>query len=468
MPLPNESVSFQNQEKSHLQEIRECIAETHAFDGPEDYLSVNWLSDGNLAQKMFCPPEWMNPDQQLLPGILEQCLEDLYFSQHSFSVPRRRNLTTSKLNALFVDVDSYKGELSKQEALGQALDTIEANDIPTPTFWRDSGRGFYLVWLLEETLATPKTRSVWKLAEEELVTLLLPMGGDTRGKLLTQILRLRGSINSKSGTTVKDYQLSECRYSLGAMAKAIGIDVDQVQPEPAPAPRWKSKGKRRKQVQSQAPNPRAGQNKVRRGPWIRKLNQYNLGHARAMDVETLNRLRGGLFPETMRNHALFVYAQAMRLAGYPEEAILQDGQSLNDTFRAPLLINEVRTVLASREGPLHGFNGTYRLSNRWILDALEVTMEEQAQLTTIIGQQEKRRRKTLTITPAGQRVLDAFYSMPVATQVVLAKVAETSQPTVSYALRAGNVRTVSKRGRPRKSECIPIERKASVNATLEL
>jgi len=316
-------------------------------------------------------------------------------------------------------------------------------------------------------MATPATRTLWQLTEAQLVNMLLPMGGDPKAKLLTQVLRLRGSIHSETGSTVVDYPLSESRYLLGDMAKTVGIDVDLVEAAPAPR-RPRSSTKRKRQAQSQQLNPRAGQNKVRRGPWVRKLNQYQLGHARAQDVETLNRLRGGFFPDSMRNHALFVYAQAMRLAGYPEDAIMQDGRSLNATFRVPLGAGEVQTVLASREGSLHGFNATYRLRNRWIVEALEITLMEQVQLTTIIGQQEKRRRKSLTITPTGQRVLDAFYSMPTATQQVLAKVADTSQPTVSYALRAGGVRTVSRRGRPRKDKCKPIERKASVYAALEL
>jgi len=456
-------------QNSALHEIRECIAETHAFDGPEDWLTVSGRMTGvDWKDCPLLPPQWQDTDQQLLPGILEQCIEDLYFSQHSFSIPRRRNVTTSRLNALFVDVDQYRTELSKQEALGLALDTIEANGVPAPTFWRDSGRGFYLVWLLEETMATPATRTLWQLTEAQLVNMLLHMGGDPRAKLLTQVLRLRGSIHSKTGSTVTDYPLSESRYLLGDMAKAVGIDVDLAEAAPAAPRRVRSTTKRKRQAQSQQPNPRAGQNKVRRGPWVRKFNQYQLGHARAQDVETLNRLRGGFFPESMRNHALFVYAQAMRLAGYPEDAIQHDGQSLNATFRVPLGANEVQTVLVSREGPFHGFNATYRLRNKWIVEALEITLQEQAQLTTIIGQEEKRRRKTLTITPTGQRVLDAFYSMPTATQQLLAKVVNTSQPTVSYALRAGNVRTVSRRGRPRKDECQPIECKASVNAALEL
>jgi len=471
--------SFQFQalsQNSALHEIRSCIAETHAFDGPEDWLSVNWRrkdprpGQDNLAQEMFCPPEWLDPNQLLLDGIVEQHVEDFYFSQHSFNCSKRRNVTTSRLNALFVDCDQYQGELTKQEALGQALDTIEANGVPAPTFWRDSGRGFNLVWLLQETMATPATRSLWQLIEAQLVNMLLPIGGDRKAELLTQILRPRGSINSKSGTTVMDYPLSESRYLLGDMAKAVGIDVDQVEAPPA-ARRPRSSTKRKRQAQSQQPNLRAGQNKVRRGPWVRKFNQYQLGHARAQDVETLNRLRSGFFPDSMRNHALFVYAQALRLAGYHQEAILQDGRSLNAAFRVPLGTNEVQTIMASREAPdvvLSGFNATYRLRNKWIVEALEITLMEQVQLTTIIGQQEKRRRKSLTITPTGQRVLDAFYSMPTATQQLLAKVVGTSQPTVHYALRAGNVRTVSKRGRPRKDECKPIERKASVNAALEL
>jgi len=152
MSLPCNSDSFQFQALSQnfrLQEIRDCIAETHAFDGPEDWLTVSGrITGADWKDCPLLPFQWQDTDQQLLPGILEQCIENLYFSQHSFSIPRRRNATTNRLNALFVDIDQYKGELSKQEALGMALDTIEANGVPAPTFWRDSGRGFYLVWLL--------------------------------------------------------------------------------------------------------------------------------------------------------------------------------------------------------------------------------------------------------------------------------------------------------------------------------
>ena len=85
-------------------------------------------------------------------------------------------------------------------------------NIPTPNFIIDSGRGLYLIWLIKKVprMALP----LWKAVEEYFYRTLKEFGADIQALDATRILRIPGSINSKTHTEVKIIDNYDYLYDL--------------------------------------------------------------------------------------------------------------------------------------------------------------------------------------------------------------------------------------------------------------
>ena len=76
---------------------------------------------------------------------------------------------------------------------------------------------FILIWLLNSVPS--KALPLWKAIEEYLYSVLKPFGADRQALDPTRILRVPGSINSKSKTTVKVIEQYDYIYDLREIQK---------------------------------------------------------------------------------------------------------------------------------------------------------------------------------------------------------------------------------------------------------
>ena len=76
---------------------------------------------------------------------------DLYMSMNTFYKPERTKENLRYLNSLYIDLDYYKMDLSRQEVLSKLEEEYFNKSIPVPSMIVDSGRGLYLIWLIEKT-----------------------------------------------------------------------------------------------------------------------------------------------------------------------------------------------------------------------------------------------------------------------------------------------------------------------------
>ncbi len=128
---------------------------------------------------------------------------DMYMSMNNFYIPRRGIDTIKRLNALYVDIDYYK---TKYNNITEVMEIVQMrsmvfDNIPVPSYVVNSGRGMYLVWLIEQesnfALAT------WQSVQQYLCQQLLDVGADANAIDAARILRVPGTVNSKSNTEVK-------------------------------------------------------------------------------------------------------------------------------------------------------------------------------------------------------------------------------------------------------------------------
>lgn len=114
--------------------------------------------------------------------------ENVFMSLNTFYSTFRRLEYLKELKAQFIDLDTYKTGFTKEQILMNLEENYFNQSIPRPNFIVDSGRGLYLIWLLNSVPS--KALPLWKAIEEYLYSLLKPFGADRQALDPTRVLRV--------------------------------------------------------------------------------------------------------------------------------------------------------------------------------------------------------------------------------------------------------------------------------------
>lgn len=126
-----------------------------------------------------------------------------------------------RLNAVYVDIDCYNLGLSKDYVLMRLQDDHIDKTIPPPTFVVDSGQGLYLIWKLRNEDCRALSR--WRAVQEYLVHTLIELGADKNCVDASRVLRVPGTINSKSNSHVTVLEFNDLVYSIYEIAREYDI-----------------------------------------------------------------------------------------------------------------------------------------------------------------------------------------------------------------------------------------------------
>ena len=334
---------------------------------------------------------------------------DTYCSINSFH--RASNCTSKyvkKLNALIVDLDYYKIPEYKNLTAKQMIELIKLDvDYLEPSFYVDSGRGLYLIWLLENTYATTKSKSYWSKIEVELIKRFEPFGADGKVKDVARVLRVPGSINSKNGravniilpedetSTLLEYTYNPKRFELSDISNYYWGDISENERTKKTSIK-KVKKKSNKKI-------------------IALKTIKNLHYTRTKDLEQIVKLRGDL--KGCRESLLFLYRLNLLYADVEPKKALDLTLELNSCMNEPLKEKEVEKATRSAETNAEVYfrlknkydeekegvslnqylsqNGAYLYKNSTIIDELKITEDEMKSLEILIDTNEKNRRKLI-------------------------------------------------------------------------
>ncbi len=289
--------------------------------------------------------------------------ENIYITPNTFYSTYRRLEYIKELNALFIDLDCYKTKFTKEQILMNLEENYFNQSIPIPNFVIDSGRGIYLLWLIN---AVPsKALPLWKSIEEYLYNELKYFGADRQAIDATRILRVPGSINSKSKTVVDIIDEYDYIYDLREIQNGFLPELK---------PYEKKKGR---------PS---------------KINfifrERSLYFGRIQDIIKLCELR----EYDLKGHReliLFLYRYYLCSFSDDVQKALDDVIELNNSFRQPLRENEAIRATRSAERCYLDKNKQYKYKNDTLIELLEITEEEQKYMTIIISKEEYKRRKRI-------------------------------------------------------------------------
>ena len=286
--------------------------------------------------------------------------KNIYITLNTFYKPCRRLECIKELNFLYIDLDYYKTKYTKEQVIMNLEENYFNKIIPATNYILDSGRGLALLWNINKVPS--KALPLWKAIQEYLYKQLKEFGADRQALDATRILRVPGSINSKSKTVVSIIDEYDYIY-----------DLREIQKEYLPElkPKEKKKGRPKKI------------NYVYR--------ERSLYFARIKDIIKLCELR----EYDLRGHReIILFLYRYYLCGFTEDVqkALEDVLELNSMFRYPLKENEVIRATMSAEKCYLDKNKEYKYKNDTLIELLEITEYEETYMSTIISKNEYKRR----------------------------------------------------------------------------
>ncbi|MBU5323519.1 DNA-binding response regulator [Sarcina ventriculi] len=319
--------------------------------------SEGWITKAKISAEGY--KQWHYKHMQLVKLKFDK--DNVYITLNTFYKTYRRIEYLKELNALFIDLDTYKTDFTKEQILMNLNENYFGKNIPTPNFIIDSGRGLYLIWLIKKvpSMALP----LWKAVEEYFYKTLKEFGADRQALDATRILRIPGSINSKTHTEVKIIDNYDYLY-----------DLREIQNEYMP------------ELSEKAPIRRGRPKKVK---YI--YRERSLYYARIQDLIKLCELR----EYNLKGHReliLFLYRYYLCYFTEDIEKSLNDTLELNNMFKQPLREKEVLSATKSAETVFKDQNKDYKYKNETLINLLEISDEEQKEMKTIISKEEYKRR----------------------------------------------------------------------------
>ena len=289
--------------------------------------------------------------------------KDVYISQNTFNNKSRRLIHLKELKALYIDIDCYKMNLSK-EAVKYFMENDLYGQIPVPNMLIDSGRGLYYIIFLENTMAEELPK--WQLVEKYLYEKLKDLGADNKALDATRVLRVTGTVNSKNNSIVKVIDTYDYQYTLDEIIENYIPEVNEDRKE-----KQKPKGVRKK---------------GRKKKFVSLFNLYNLYYTRFMDIKKLVEIRN--YEMTgYREITLFLIRYFLNVYHGDDDLVMEEVLEINNSFTEPLEKDEV--FKATISGATRATENVYKYSNDKLIKLLDITPSEQKEMATIIGKSEK-------------------------------------------------------------------------------
>lgn len=191
---------------------------------------TNWGDYPTMYDKMLQFDEFIEQALKFVVAAKKDC----YFTINSFYRPTARpnahNKSSSNawhLNALVIDYDFYKLEEYKDYTPSEMYhkhikDTLQF----LPSSVIDSGRGLYVIYNLEH--ASKRVIKYYKAIYEALIKNQKRFGADDLVSNVTQVIRVPGTINSRTGTRVEIIETNDIRYKLTDFKTYLQYSYDEV------------------------------------------------------------------------------------------------------------------------------------------------------------------------------------------------------------------------------------------------
>jgi hypothetical protein len=301
--------------------------------------------------------------------------KDFYISQEVMRRPGRRVVDLSCLGVSFTDLETHKSKdyrnLTPEQQARALLLYCEDEGIPRPSLINYSGRGLHAKWPYDDAvpaMAYPR----WAALQRELREKLTPFHPDPAAHSGAQVLRMVGSINSRSGEECRIVYDDGARWPFEALCREV-------------LPFF------REELQSRRKETRAAAGKG--GNVANLFSPRQLWWCRLLEMRKLISMRGwerGV-PEGSRNNFVFVAACALAWCGEVTD-LEEETAAFAREFTPSLRPHEALTY-AGTALRLARAGRRYRLSSEKIVELLDVQPDEQRLLKHLVAPDVRNDRR---------------------------------------------------------------------------
>lgn len=346
------------------------------------YISAAMNDKGKWKQYHFKTAEevvnFVNPDT------------DSYISVNTMYKPNRSSENIREITCLWLDLDIYKADLSKEKAIFIIKKAVKEGVLPLPSMIVSSGNGLYMFWKLKAH-APGKVENViglWRGVMQGLFNKAEELGlsPDSSAMDVTRVLRMMGTTNTKSNVIAEVLEYNQgVKYSMSE----LGL-------------KWYAWENKKKKTSGKKSSSRTRDNKL-----AYLFNPFSLVINRIKDIETICKYRGkNNIKSKNRELTLFIYRHFVTLTE-GEDVALSKTLELNKQLTNPLSEKEVRIKTRTtkkmlekiKNGDITDWNGKkkaagYHYSNKKLIQIMNITQEEMKllNLRTIISEDEKNER----------------------------------------------------------------------------
>ena len=315
---------------------------------------------------------------------------DVYISQNRFWRWRGAN-RVAELSSMYADLDFYnRPDLSGMHVAGVlrvAMEELDRARLPRPSYAMSTGRGLALVWLHRPVPPTELSR--WNRCQAYIWRALRDVGADRAATDAARVLRLAGTVNSKSGTLVRTlWEDVDYVWDFTDLVNEIlPQDLQNLKAVPDEGPRDETSSPRRASNTSSDFT-------------VRSLNR-----ARLRDLRKLLKLRGlKKLPPGGRDLWMLIAASCLSRLVAPErleKAVYDLAREVagwdKKVTRSQMQQIFVRAGMAAK-GETVEWEGLsrdprYHFRNSSIMEMLDIVPDEERQLETIISSSTKLERE---------------------------------------------------------------------------
>ncbi len=324
---------------------------------------------------------------------------DQYVCMNVLSFPTtRKSSTISELNSLYIDLDYYNLDMTREQVLEELDKLVEDKKIPRPTAILKT-RGISLIWLISPVFFW--SAPAWRSMQSYLYEQLKHLGADTQAKDASRFLRTVGSIHSKTDEKVIMDIYSEDRYDFNSLFEEF-IGPLERKKRPKNTKKYKKKYK-------------TSSKKVVKHFWT--MFGYNtperlrsLHYAYLCDLHKIAELRNYEL-KGHREYMCFLHRYwDLCVFGDPAEATKRMLDFYDSFAQIPgeeyshdaLMKYTYSAELGWREW-LKDLRYGYNYSREKLIEVLKITDEEQSEMKVMIDDSERNRRKNKSDTERRRR-----------------------------------------------------------------
>lgn len=311
-----------------------------------------------------------------LEWISTQEAEDAYFSLNSFWNENKTTNDVRHLNAFVMDLDFYKIKKFEQmtpEAFYEKYISKKLSLKPTAVI--NSGRGLYVIYAFKH--CSYHMTSLYNSITKNLYKDFNRFGMDPKAMNITQVIRIPGSVNTKTGEMVEVIEYNDTTYTIQDIAAAVlPYNKEQMQ-------EMKKENKKKETVKTT----------------ITSLQKNIDGRKRHFstffaDLQKLIQLRNYDI-EGLREYILYITRERAEWSGYTEDESILFAMKLNEMLKDPLDARDITKQCKPSRRPHKTSLNKIMLNLKISADEMESMKMLRSRAMKLAARQKQRRKHPL-------------------------------------------------------------------------